>query len=100
MQQRYGSQGFVAVTVSVDDVTDKVENYEKQALDILKEKKVPLANYILDEAPDAWQKKLNADSVPVVFVFNREGRIAESFKGELKDKTVVDKLAEKLLKEK
>jgi peroxiredoxin len=99
MHQKLGSQGFVGVTVSVDDLKQKEVNYFQLALDFLKEKKVAMPNYILDEEMELWQKKLNSDAVPIVYVFNREGRIAGKFT-EVKDKAPLDKLVEELLKEK
>src|SRR5262245_35571510 len=100
MQKQYGGEGLVVLTVSLDDLADKDEDFYKLAVKILTDKKVALSNYVLDEKRDLWQKKLNADAVPVTFVFNREGRIAQRFNEDVKDKKVLDKLVEDLLKEK
>jgi hypothetical protein len=96
MHRKFGKQGFVAISVSVDDVNDKesVDEVKK----FLRECKATMSNYLLDEAPEVWQKKLNTDSVPCIFVFNRSGKIEQKYleaKHEL-----VEKLVERLLKQK
>ena len=60
--------------------------------------KATLTTYLLDEKPEVWQKKLNAEAVPFLFVFNREGKVEQKYL-EAKHEAV-EKLVEKLLKRK
>ena len=104
MQQKYGKQGFVAFSVSVDDPTDKeaVDAVKK----ILLDNKMTTTNYLLDEDSSVWQQKLKADGPPIVYVFNREGKIEKKWsenppKGEEKKRAEeMDRLVEQLLQQK
>ena len=93
MQRKFGKKGLVAISVSVDDVNDKesVDEVKK----FLRDKKATIANYLLDEAPEVWQKKLNTESVPCIFVFNRTGKVEQKYL-EAKHEEV-EKLVERLL---
>ena len=97
MHQKYAQDGFVALSVSVDDVTDKeaVAEVEK----FLRERKATIPNFLLDEEPEVWQKKLKAEAVPLVFVFDRAGRVEKKYV-EAPDHTDIEKVVERLLKQK
>src|SRR5262245_32774565 len=94
MHQRYKDQGFAAVSVSVDEPTA-----EQAALAFLQEQKATFTNVFLNEKPEVWQKNLKSEGVPIVFVFNRQGKIEQKFTEAPKDEEL-DKLVERLLKEK
>jgi len=73
LHRKYAAQGLVAISVSVDDVKDTQAVTAARAF--LAKQQATMTNFLLDEAPEFWLKKLNADGVPVVFVFNRAGQI-------------------------
>ena len=93
MHRKFGKKGFVAISVSVDDVNDKesVDEVKK----FLRDTKATMTNYLLDEAPEVWQKKLNTESVPCIFVFNRAGKVEQKYLEAKHD--AVEKLVVKLL---
>ena len=74
MQNKYGKDGVVAMSVSLDDPNEK-DNKDK-VLKFLENQKATFSNYILDEKPELWQEKLKIDAVPALFVFDRDNRIA------------------------
>lgn len=63
--------GFVAVSVSTDDPADK-ETMERVQKFLVKQD-AKFANFVLDEKPEVWQKRLGFEAVPCVFVFNKAG---------------------------
>ena len=72
MQNKYGKDGVVAMSVSLDDPNEK-DNKHK-VLKFLESQKATFSNFILDEKPEYWQEKLKIDGPPCVFVFNRDGK--------------------------
>jgi hypothetical protein len=77
MHSKYGPQGLVAVSVSLDRLegTDEEKKETKQGVvDFLRSKGAAFPNYLLDEDNEVWQKRLHSDVPPIVFVFNREGK--------------------------
>jgi peroxiredoxin len=97
MHRKYASQGLVVLSVSVDDVNDKeaVDEVKK----FLRDQKATMPNYLLDEPPEVWQKKLNAEAVPCTFVFNRAGEVEQKYL-EVPKEGALEKLVEGLLKKK
>ena len=97
MQKNLPPQDFAAILVSVDDNFQDPQKKEKLTR-ILRAKNVRFTSWILDEPGEVWQKKLRSDTVPIVFVFNREGKWVKEYTDE-KDKYVeIDKLVADLLK--
>lgn len=94
MHRRFAKQGLVVLSVSVDDASDKetVEEVKK----LLRDWKATMSNFLLDEQPEVWQKKLNAEAVPCVFVFNRAGAVEQKYL-EAPKEAVIEKLVEQLL---
>jgi hypothetical protein len=79
MQAKYKDEGFVAISVSLDDshedgVQDRVHKF-------LKQQKAAFRNFILDEKPEYWEDKLKIDGPPCAFVYDREGKVAKKFDG-------------------
>jgi len=97
MHRKYEKQGLVAVSVSVDDIEDK--ETPDEVLKFLRQQKATLANFLLNETPEDWQKKLKIESVPAVFVFNRAGQIEQKY-GEAPKHEEIEKLVEQLLRRK
>ena len=73
MQNRYGKDGLVVVSVNLDDparvpLRAKVEKF-------LKDQKATTTNLILDEKEEVVLKKFHFEGeLPTVFVFNRAGK--------------------------
>ena len=97
MHRKYGKQGLVAVSVSVDDVDDK--DTPGEVLKFLRQQKATGPNFLLNETQEDWQKKLKIDAVPAVFVFNRAGQIEQKYL-EAPKHAEIEKLVEQLLRQK
>ncbi|HVS35143.1 MAG TPA: hypothetical protein VMS17_06140 [Gemmataceae bacterium] len=79
MQRTYASDGLAAVSVSLDkasdaDAVDRVRKF-------LRTKDADFTNLLLDEPDDVWSERLQSDLTPIIFVFDRDGRIAGKFEG-------------------
>jgi thiol-disulfide isomerase/thioredoxin len=88
-----------AISVCLDEPGQ--EGVKDRALNFLKSKKAVFPNFILDEKPEVWQEKLGTQSLPLLFVFDKEGK-AYKLPGETLDKDLknVDKLVEDLIRKK
>lgn len=93
LAQKHGADGLVAVSVSVDNL-DKQEAVRK----FLTNQKATFSNLLLDEPADVWKGRLNVTGVPVVYVFDRAGRIARKYTDGV-DYAEVAKVVEGLLKQ-
>jgi peroxiredoxin len=79
MQRKYGKDGFVAVSVSIDNPKDQAAT--EAALQFLRSKNAEFTNLLLDEPFETWSEKLNSTLTPFIFVFDRDGRLAAKFEG-------------------
>ena len=97
MHKKLAKDGFVAMSVDLDDPSDeKVMNSVRQ---FLKDKEATFQNFVLDEEIEDWQKKLDIIGAPTIFVFSRDGRVAKKF--ELSEKyEEIEKYVIELLKKK
>jgi hypothetical protein len=75
MHKKYGPEGFVAVSVSLDNAKDK-EVVDEVNKFLRKKEAAGMTNLIAeDNAADWYEKdKLNAGGLPLVFVFDRDNR--------------------------
>jgi hypothetical protein len=97
MHKKYGKEGLAAVSVALDDPSDKESL--KNVREFLEAKKATFTNLILDEKPEVWQEKLKIDGPPCVMVFGRDGKVAKKFAEDV-DYKEIEKLAVELLKKK
>jgi thiol-disulfide isomerase/thioredoxin len=74
LSKKYGKDGLVAVSASVDTAEDA-----KDALEFLQKAGATFPNYRIEESDAVWQPKLRFKSVPAVFVFDRQGYRAAKF---------------------
>src|SRR5262245_23509333 len=77
MHQKYARDGFAAVSVSLDDLSEK--GNKERVLAFLKEKKATFTNLILDEPSETWQAKLKLDGPPLILVYRQDGTVAKRF---------------------
>jgi hypothetical protein len=98
MHKKYANDGLVALSVSLDDANDK--EVRAQVDDFLTKKQAVFTNLISEGKPDEWQKKLQIDAVPCVYLFNQENRIVKKLTGEKEkvDYKVIEAEVVKLLK--
>lgn len=102
MHKQYAGAGLVAVSVSLDDVSDPddAKDVEAKVLKFLQVKKATFTNLILEQRPKFWQEKLHIDGPPSVFVFNREGGLEKQFKDEFSYEKDVNPLVTELMHKK
>jgi thiol-disulfide isomerase/thioredoxin len=106
LHQKYAGQGFAAVSVSVDRPDDA--KARASAEQFLRKQNATFANWLLTADAKEWQKKLNVDTIPAVFVFDRQNRLVKKLpvrddKGDEKeavDYRAIEKLVVELLKKK
>lgn len=96
MHKKYASEGFVAMSVSLDNPEDKEIRGEVDTF--LTKNQATFTNVILEATMDEWQAKLKIDSYPAVFVFNRDNRIVKKMVGEQVDYAAIEAEVVKLLK--
>jgi thiol-disulfide isomerase/thioredoxin len=96
LHQKYARNGFVAVSVSLDDATD--DEAKAKALKFLQAQKATFTNLLLDEKPEVWQAKLKIDGPPLVMVFARDGKLEQKFVDKAVDYAEIGKLVAELLK--
>ena len=96
MHEKYGKEGLVAMSVSVDPAND--DKRMKAVRDFLKKEKAFFSNFVLDEETELWQEKLGTSVMPVVFVFGRNGKLAKRIEEAEEGKHLYDEV-EKLLPE-
>jgi hypothetical protein len=97
VQKKLKDQGLVVITVDLDDPNEK--EFTDAAFAWLKQEKITLPNFLLDEKEEVWQEKLKVNLVPCLYVFNRAGQIEEKYTKKADEKEL-DALIDKLLKEK
>jgi thiol-disulfide isomerase/thioredoxin len=98
MSRKYADKGLVAITLHVDPPYDA--ETKAQAPKILgKLNATTTTNLVLDEPSEVWQQKLHSNFIPIVFVFDREGKWTQ-FTNEGVDYDAIEKLVVKLLAQK
>jgi len=75
LHKDYSPMGLVCISVSYDDDEDGA----KFALPFLKKQNATFENYRLDEDNDVKAYKFEADVLPTVFVYGKDGKRAKKF---------------------
>ncbi len=97
MHRKLKDRGLVVIAVSVDDPAEK--EAEEEARKFLREQKASFPNFLLDEEAEVWQQKLQIDSIPSAFVFNRAGQVVKKYL-DAPDHAELGRLVEQLLRRK
>jgi len=77
MHKELADRGLVCMSVTVDDPADKEALQRAEAF--LKKQNATLANFLLNEPEEVWKKRWDTELVPVIFVFDRQGKRAAKF---------------------
>lgn len=96
MHKKYGGNGFVALSVSLDNPKDNMVRAKVDAF--LQKKEASFTNLIAEGDPDDWYARLKIGAVPGVFVFDRDNRRVKKLSGEEVDYKIIDSEVAKLLK--
>jgi len=101
LNKEYKDKGLDCISVAVA-LTDK--DSADTSLLFLRKMKATFPNFWLDEASDFWTAKWSTSSIPMVFVFDRQGRRVGKWGHEVDKevdyKGVIEPLVRKLLDEK
>src|SRR5262245_46111232 len=74
MQQKYGQDGLVCISMSVDQPQDR-----DSALKFLQKEKAEFENFLIDEEASIWSNAWKFRNVPAVRVYGRDGMLAKQF---------------------
>ena len=95
MHKKYGNKDFVALSVSLDDPSDKEIRGEVDAF--LTKKQATMTNLISEGKQEEWYQNLHIEAVPCVYLFNRENHFVKKLVGEKVDYKAIDAEVSKLL---
>jgi len=99
MHKKYGSDGFVALSVSLDDPNDPNDKEARSDVDaFLTNNQATMTNLIMEGKQDDWYQKLNIGAVPCVYVFNQENRFVKKYVDKVDFKVVEVEVANLLKK--
>jgi thiol-disulfide isomerase/thioredoxin len=96
LQRKYAKQGLAVVAVSVDDVEDP--DARERAKAFLQKQQSVCRNLLLAEKPESWVPKLKMNSIPCLFLFDREGRLINRYDGDSVDLAAIERRIVELLK--
>lgn len=96
LHRRYAGRGLAVISVSVDPPDDA--EARAAARDFLVRQKAAFRNVILSDKAEVWQAKWKLDGPPLLFLFDRRGRLAGRWEGKF-NPTEVEKKVSGLLDE-
>ena len=94
LHEKYAAKGLTVVSVSVDQPQDP--GTRSAALAFLTKQRATFRNVLLSDAAEVWQEKWKTVGPPVVFLFDRDGRLAGRWLGKFDLGEVERKVAEVL----
>lgn len=71
---KHHRDGVACMSVSVDELEKRDE-----ALKFLQKREAAFSNYIIDDVGEAWWDKWEIKAIPIVLVFDREGKLVRKF---------------------
>jgi len=85
---KYAGRGLAVISVSVDTPDDA--DARAAARDFLVRQKAAFRNVILSDRAEVWQAKWKIDGPPLLFLFDKSGKLAGRWEGKF-DPAEVDK---------
>jgi thiol-disulfide isomerase/thioredoxin len=96
LHARYATRGLIVVSVSVDPPDDA--DARTAARDFLIRQRATFRNVLLTDKAEVWQAKWKIDGPPLLFLFDKQGRLAARWDGKFDpaevERKVVSLLAE------
>jgi thiol-disulfide isomerase/thioredoxin len=96
LHAKYADRGLTVISVSVDVPDDA--DARAAARDFLVRQKATFRNVILSDKAEVWQAKWNVEGPPLLFLFDKQGRLAGRWEGKFAP-TEVEKKVTGLLNE-
>lgn len=100
LSKKFAAQGLVVITVAIDPIDENRDAMKGKLLAFLKKQNAAFTNIWLDEGDDFFAKKFRSDTVPCMYVFDRQGKWTQLKGDVLSDHRVLDTLVQDLVKEK
>lgn len=97
MQRRYDQAGLTTIAVNLDDPQDSAVRSRVESF--LRDQQSPCQHLMLDEPTEDWQPKLKIESLPCVFLFDREGRLLHRWQGDEVDYSRIESRLHRALRE-
>jgi thiol-disulfide isomerase/thioredoxin len=79
MQEKYGADGLVCISVCIPTSDSNPEKDRPEALKFLTDKKATFQNFLLENGWKICNDKWGIEGVPATFVFDRDGRRVKKF---------------------
>jgi len=98
LRQKYARQGLTVVTVSIDDISSD-PGVRERVYSFLQQQQATSRNFILAEKPEVWISKLKMNSVPTMFLFDKQGRLINRYTGNECDLGTIERRITQLLAE-
>jgi thiol-disulfide isomerase/thioredoxin len=97
LHNKHAKEGLAVLSVNLDDPTDAAAR--ERSIKFLKDQKAPFTNLFIDaaEKPEDWFSRLQIESIPAMFVFNRAGKLEKRYVDEVIKHEEVEKLVTQLL---
>jgi thiol-disulfide isomerase/thioredoxin len=81
LHEKFAKQGLVVISVSVDPPDDVDARAAAQAF--LMKQRATFRNLQLTDKAEVWQAKWNVVGPPLLFLFDREGKLASRWEGKI-----------------
>lgn len=98
LHRQHAKQGLAVVTVSIDDASDPGAGDRVKMF--LQQQQATCRNLLLAEKPEVWVSKLKMNSVPCMFLFDRDGRLINRWTGSEINLGAIEKRIGELLAQK
>ena len=92
LHDKYAVRGLRVISVSVDPPDDA--DARAAARDFLSRQKATFRNVILTDKAEVWQARWKTDGPPLLFLFDRQGRLAARWDGKFDPAEVEKKLTD------
>jgi hypothetical protein len=96
MHKKHVDKGLVVITVALDPPNEK--DMVDRANKFLNKIESPFRNLLLDEKDEFWSKKLDFNSPPCYYVFDRQGKWVRFRATDYKDGVPYDELEKVIVK--
>ncbi|HJZ89971.1 MAG TPA: TlpA disulfide reductase family protein [Gemmataceae bacterium] len=91
MHQKYNRRGLAVVSVSVDPPDDADAHEAARAF--LTRQRAAFRNVILTDKAEVWQAKWQIEGPPLVFLFDKQGRLVAKWEGKFNPDEVEKRVA-------